>query len=175
MEDIQCSFSSPRITSNKGRARERSEIFERRATRRAKGREEGLLLLKGELVSKRRRHKKFWTLTYKPTQMDITHIFMWQAYVSLTVLEEWVPVTSIQLGQLTYRALLFCLPSILQPLDRTLHLVDGRMGRGKERKTKAIDINDLPAKRGPQAGASEGPLDNNWSWEAQAFVLILTN
>lgn len=45
----------------------------------------------------------------------------------------------------------------------------------KERKTKAIDINDLPARRGPQAGASEGPLDTNWSWEAQAFVLILTN
>lgn len=65
--------------------------------------------------------------------------------------------------------------SILQPLDRTLHLVDGRMGRGKERKTKAMDINDLPAKRGPQAGVSEGPLDTNWSWEAQAFVLILTN
>ena len=32
---------------------------------------------------------------------------------------------------------------------------------GKERKTKAIDINDLPAERGPQAGASEGPLDTN--------------
>lgn len=35
------------------------------------------------------------------------------------------------------------------------------MERGKERKTKAIDINDLPAKRGPKAGASEGPLDTN--------------
>lgn len=72
-------------------------------------------------------------------------------------------------------AILSAVHSARQPIDQTLHLVDGRMGRGKERKTKAIDINDLPAKRGPQAGASEGPLDTNWSWEAQAFVLILTN
>ena len=60
-------------------------------------------------------------------------------------------------------------------IDQTLHLAVGRVERGKERKTKAIDINDLPAERGPQAGASEGPLDTNWSWEDQAFVLILTN
>lgn len=49
------SLSSTRITSNKGRARERRE---RRATGRAKGSEEGLLPLKGELVSKRRQNKK---------------------------------------------------------------------------------------------------------------------
>ncbi len=51
--------------------------------------------------------------------------------------------------------------SARQPIDRTEHLVDGGMGWGKERKTKAIDINDLPATRGPQAGPSEGPLDTN--------------
>lgn len=65
--------------------------------------------------------------------------------------------------------------SARQPIDQSLHLVDRRIGRGKERKTKAIDINDLPAVGGPQAGASEGPLNTNWSREAQAFVLILTN
>lgn len=72
-------------------------------------------------------------------------------------------------------AILLAVHFARQPIDRILHLVDGRPERGKERKTKAIDINDLPAERGPQAGASEGPLDTNWSWEAQAFVLILTN
>lgn len=41
-------------------------------------------------------------------------------------------------------------------------LAERKNGKGwKERKTKAIDINDLPARRGPQAGASEGPLDTN--------------
>lgn len=39
-------------------------------------------------------------------------------------------------------------------------LGDGGVGL-EERKTKAIDINDLPAERGPQAGPSEGPLDTN--------------
>ena len=72
-------------------------------------------------------------------------------------------------------AILPAVHSAHQPIDWTLHLVDGRMERGKETKTKTIDINDLPAERGPQAGASEGPLDTNWLWEAQAFVLILTN
>lgn len=58
-------------------------------------------------------------------------------------------------------AILPAVHSARQPIDRILHLVYGRMGRGKKRKTKAIDINDLPAARGPQAGASEGPLDTN--------------
>lgn len=44
--------------------------------------EEGLPLLKGELVSKRGRHKKLRQSA--PSQIDITtHIFLRQAYVSL--------------------------------------------------------------------------------------------
>lgn len=103
---------------------------------------------------------------------------MWQVYVTLNILEKkrGCDINAIvAVNTAAGRPFLPTVHSACQPIDWILYLVDGRMERGKERKTKAIDINDLPAKRGPQAGASEGPLDTNWSCEAQAFVLILTN
>lgn len=50
------------------------------------------------------------------------------------------------------------------PIENTLHLQESRWERGKDRKTRAIDINDLLATRGPKVWGSEGPLDTNWSW-----------
>lgn len=58
-------------------------------------------------------------------------------------------------------AILPAVRSAERPIEHTLHLQESRWERGKERKTTAIDINDLLATRGPKVWESEGPLDTN--------------